>query len=136
MTTVNQKSISDAEILEFILDGSLVVDLRTASVQFRGRALAKTIVGTEGKNGERYRVEINYNRRRRSIVLGKLVYMAGNHVEIEGGYEVHHVDLDRFNDAFDNLVLVTVDDHKKLHGTFDYDKRRRPSVKADEDVPF
>ena len=34
---------------------------------------------------------------------------------IPAGWHVHHVDKDPYNNAFDNLVLITAGDHKRLH---------------------
>lgn len=58
--------------------------------------------------------------------------MAGNLQTIPDGYEIHHRDDDRYNDAFDNLVLLTIEDHKKIHGKFNYANRAKPL----DDIPF
>ena len=109
------QTISDKTLLDFLHTGDLEVDPVTAEVFWRGNLKKPTIVGTEGKNGTRKRIEIHYQGFRRSIVLARLVYMAGTRKVIPRGYEIHHVDFDRYNDSFDNLIALTVQDHLKIH---------------------
>lgn len=117
-------SITDEEIIDLIIDGTIVVDLRAATVTCRGRQLKATLMGTEGKNGTRYRFEIRHNGRKRTIVRHKIVYIAATLQVIPEGYELHHIDFNRYNDAFHNLILLTIEDHRKIHGQFDYSKRK------------
>ena len=59
--------------------------------------------------------------------MSRVVWMVGNDRPLpEGGvgWEVHHRDENAINNAFDNLVLVWNNDHKKLH-------RNEP-----EEIPF
>ena len=46
------------------------------------------------------------------------------HGEIPDGYEVHHIDLNRANNDISNLKLLSVSDHKKLHGDLLTDAQR------------
>lgn len=133
MEAVRRERIADAELLEWLMDGTLSVNIQNAQVTFRGRILKPTFVGRDDRNGTRYRIEIRHSGRKRSIVRARLVYMAGNLQTIPNGYEIHHQDEDRYNDAFANLVLLTEEDHKKIHGTFSYEKR---SNRALTEVPF
>ena len=44
--------------------------------------------------------------------------------KIPDGYEVHHIDFDRSNNNISNLQLLTVSEHKKLHGELLTDEQR------------
>ncbi|QHJ85749.1 MAG: HNH nuclease [Bacteriophage sp.] len=37
--------------------------------------------------------------------------------EVPKGWNVHHCDINPLNNSFDNLVLLTMQDHMRLHGT-------------------
>lgn len=117
------RSITDDELLELLVCGILEVDIKTAEVKCRGKLLKPTIVGTAEVNGTRYRLSIRSEGRKRSIVRSRLVYMAATLQVIPEGYELHHVDGDRYHDSFHNLVLITIEDHLKLHGLFKYENR-------------
>lgn len=117
-------TITDDEIIDLIIDGTIAVDLQAATVTCRGRLLKATIIGTEGDNGTRYRFEIRHKGRKRTIGRHKIVYIAATLKPIPEGYELHHIDEDRYNDAFHNLVLLTTEDHQKIHGKFNYSKRK------------
>lgn len=124
-------SIPDADLLEMLETGLLQVDLNTGVVTKEGRILKPTIVGTDGKNGTRKRIEICNRGRKRSIVLAKLIYMAGNKMIVPTGFEVHHIDEDRYGDRFSNLIMLTHSDHRKMHSV-------QPDVLPElpEGVPF
>lgn len=128
------RSITDEELLELLVCGVLEVDIKTAEVKCRGSALKPTIVGTAGDNGTRYRLSIRWAGRKRTIVRSRLVYMAATLRLIPDGYELHHVDEDRYNDSFHNLILLTAEDHLKLHQLFKYENR--PSAVLLTDAPF
>ena len=44
--------------------------------------------------------------------------------KIPDGYEIHHIDFDRSNNNISNLQLLTVTEHKKLHGNLLTDEQR------------
>ena len=55
-----------------------------------------------------------------SYVNGKPVTLASriykkHHGPIPDGYEIHHVDGDRFNDDISNLVAISHEEHVELH---------------------
>ncbi len=107
--------IKDEDLLAWIKSGDIVVDLQTAQVHHRGVLRAATIIGRDGHNGTRYRYEFRCWGIRRTIVRSRLVYMAGTRKLIPWGFEIHHLDGDRYNDCFENLIMVTKDDHLKIH---------------------
>lgn len=113
--TKKRESIPDAEILEMLETGLIKVDLNTGVVAKGDKVLQPTIVGTDGKNGTRKRIEICNKGRKRSILLAKLIYMAGNKMIVPTGFEVHHIDKDRYGDRFSNLIMLTHSDHRKMH---------------------
>lgn len=60
------------------------------------------------------------HKRYMSYVNGKPVTLARRiykkyHGAIPDGYEIHHIDGDRFNDSPENLVAVSHEEHVKLH---------------------
>jgi hypothetical protein len=93
------------------------VNLETAEVYRLDKQLKPTLVGTEGKNGTRYRHEIYYDGHKRTIVRAKLVYLAGSLQALIKGHVIHHLDEDRYNDVWGNLVSVSNVDHDKMHYT-------------------
>lgn len=106
-----------------MLLGELHVDLDTAKVTKSGKQLR--VRYNTGRQGSRAAVEICHDTGKRTIHLHRLVYLAGTQALIPDGFEVHHVDEDHLNNAFSNLVAVSEDDHKKLHGTY-----------SESEVPF
>lgn len=110
-----RKTLSDMTLLTLLNDGEIQVDLYSCDVWKSGRLLKPTIVGRDGKNCTRYRIEICHFGCKRSIVRSRLVYMAGARILIPKGFEIHHRDEDRYNDSFANLIMLTTQDHLKLH---------------------
>lgn len=108
-------SVSDDEIISMIESGEIVVDLSNGNVTRNGKPKAATVVGDDSKNGTRYRYEFWIGSRRRTILRSKLVYMAGTGKPVPEGFEIHHLDEDRYNDAFFNLIAVSTEDHLKIH---------------------
>ena len=118
-------SITNAKLLQLLLDGDIVVDLETAKVMKHGVEITPTIVGKAGRNGTRCRVEICVDGCKRTICRARLVYMAGGQCQIPAHFEVHHLNEDRYGDRWVNLIAVSTADHLKLHRN-----------NSDEDVPF
>lgn len=111
----DRERIDDASLLDLLLSGDLYVDLETAEVWKNGKLLVPSLVGTENKNGTRYRLEICHENGKRTITRARLVYLAGSLTPIPEGFEIHHIDKDRYNDCWDNLIAVSHLDHLKLH---------------------
>lgn len=56
------------------------------------------------------------NIRGRRVSLAKKVYLrCHGKGSIPKGYEIHHVDGDKFNNHISNLIVVSHEDHLKLH---------------------
>lgn len=115
MKEPKRKLLSDEQILAMLISKEIVVNFSTQEVFHNGKLKTPSIVGTEGKNGTRYRIEIYTPNYRRSIVRAKLIYMAAHRILIPKGFEIHHVDEDRYNDDPNNLIMLTKADHLKLH---------------------
>lgn len=118
-------TIRDTTILELLRLGHLEVDLVTAEVSFLGERIKP---GHTGSYKKRPRIEFKYRGQRRTILRSRLVYLAGTRRLIPITHEIHHLDEDNTNDAFANLICLSVDDHVKLHA--------HPFSSQEEDIPF
>lgn len=49
--------------------------------------------------------------------LHQYIWMVGHQAEIPDGYIVHHIDFNPLNNSIHNLVLLTIEEHNKLHNT-------------------
>ena len=120
-------NIPDVEILAWLLSGDLIVDLdNPTTIEIFGRTVKGYEIGggrgrPEGSH-TRFAFGLRHKGRRRTIVRGKLVYMAGARRVVPAGFEVAHRDDDRYNDAFENLIMLTEEDHKKFDGKFSKDE--------------
>lgn len=45
-------------------------------------------------------------------------------------YEIHHKDMDYLNKDYDNLVLLTVKEHRQLHALYKHHEKNIPSTKT------
>ena len=61
------------------------------------------------------RVDLCHDRLRRSCHVSQLVWMYHHECLIPEGFEIHHMDEDRMNNSFHNLICVSSLDHAKLH---------------------
>jgi len=107
--------ITDEMVIGFLKEKLLVVDHDTLEVVFRGRSLKATICGHAKRNGTRFRFELRYNGTKRTILRSRLIYMAAHGVVLPPNVELHHVNLDRYDDHHSNLVMLWPWDHSKLH---------------------
>ena len=121
------KHISDERLLQLIKEKSIVVNLDDSSLEVNGRAVKAFICGTGGvhESKERYAFGLRIDGKRRTVVRAKLVYMYAHQIVIPENFIIHHRDLDRFNDYYENLIMVPEWDHNKLHHN-----------KIDDGVPF
>lgn len=78
-------------------------------------------LGNRGKNKDkshykRYFIQINLDKHNTlELPLSKFVWMFHNQQLIPEGYEIHHADGNRLNDAIENLQLLTIEKHKEIH---------------------
>lgn len=110
--------IPDSELLALLVSGDLVVGLdNPETIALFGRTVKGYFIGAYARNPERKRFAFGFQiaGRRRTIVRSKLVYLAGSLREIPEDFEIHHLDEDRFNDEYGNLIALHGDDHRKLH---------------------
>ena len=87
------------------------------TIEVSGRTIKAYLIGKYGRNPNRTRwaFGLRIGGKRRTIVRSKLVWLAGSRRELPGGFEVHHLDEDRYNDAWENLVACSGPDHDKFH---------------------
>lgn len=81
----------------------------------QGRKLAQRINNRKGMNTGDPRVDISHEGERISIHVSNLVWMyfCG---EIPKSFEIHHIDENPLNNAFDNLLCLHYMDHReKFH---------------------
>ncbi len=110
--------ISDEELVGWIINGDLTVPLdNPTEITLFGRSNKVYENGTGGFNssGSRFSFGFENKKRRRTIVRAKLVWMAGAKRIVPDGFQIHHDDLDRYNDEYGNLLCLFSDDHEKVH---------------------
>lgn len=99
--------MTDHDILERILDGSLVVDLESGETTSNGRTL--TVIHRTHKDGPQrgtYRFfEIWKAGKRKKIARHRLVWLAATRQLIPDGFDVDHRD-DQDVDGISNLCLL------------------------------
>ena len=106
--------ITDAELLQWLDDGSLIVPLDCPErIEVFGRTVTAFLIGR--KQTPRYGFSLRRNGRRRTIRRAKLVWLSGARRLIPDGFEIHHKDENRLNDEWSNLICIYGDDHRKLH---------------------
>lgn len=57
----------------------------------------------------------NENRKRNAKSLHVDVFEYYSGVKVERGFEVHHKDFNSLNNSYENLELLSVEDHRKIH---------------------
>jgi hypothetical protein len=124
------KHISDADLLSFILDGSIIMrDLHTSdpSLLFRGRHIKPQLTRQSGRyriteQCGRYTFQFSFGskpRRTRKVVRSKLVWMYVNRRVVPPDHAVHHGPRGRLDDSIQNLELLHDNEHAAIHSTAD-----------------
>lgn len=72
----------------------------------------KTDIGIARLSNASHRYGIKYHGR--WMPLHKAIYLEA-YGEIPNGYQIHHLDNNRFNNRANNLVALTVEEHRKIH---------------------
>lgn len=116
--------IPDSQLVEFAKLGTLCVEnleSENPQIVFRGRPLAATLRKQGGRGqihgGYRYSFTLRYQSNRRTITRSRLIWMIVNKQEIGDGYELHHKDENRLNDAYSNLEKMSREAHAFIHYT-------------------
>jgi len=104
-TKKRERKGNDKLILARILDGSLVVNIKTGTVFSRG----KELVPHYDKRGRKF-ARVCSEGKRKAISISRIVWMAANQRLIPDGHEVHHKK-ERWNDRIDYLELMTDRNH-------------------------
>ena len=115
-------SITDSQLLAAITAGDIIVPLSSpATIEIYGRTVkAYGIAGRCGDgSASRWAFSLRIAGERRTIVRSKLVYMAGSLRTVPDDFEIHHLDHNRHNDDFENLVALHREDHRKIHAVDD-----------------
>lgn len=60
-------------------------------------------------------VRLYWQGRRKMILFARLVWMSRTLCVVPKDFEIHHDDLDRRNDRWDNLICLHKLDHRKVH---------------------
>lgn len=109
-------SLTDLQVLDlFTHPTDWRCCLETAKL-FRGsQEITPTVVGNQQVNGTRFRFEICHEGHKRTIQRSKLVWMVGSRRLVPPDHEIHHLDEDRYNDVWRNLICLHKDDHLKIH---------------------
>lgn len=84
----------------------------------RGRRIVPFV-----RDSKRRYIRIYYRGLRRVVSVAGLVWMVKTSQVIPPGFEIHHLDRDKGNDSWDNIICVCKMDHRKLH-------------RADQEVPL
>lgn len=125
------KGMTDQDILDRIVDGTLTVFTRTAEVWgFNGSSWSKLRVIDRESCGSSYRfVEVCSKGKKKKIALHRLVWIAFHRQLVPESYDVDHIEgKDReFPDAIDNLRL--------LESRFNR-SRGKPFVSQTEELEF
>lgn len=126
------KYVSDQQLLDWILDGSIVItSLRSERpvLNFKGRTIKPQLVEQSGRyrvgeqcarwswqfsNGSTI-VRKKVVRVRRRVVCAKLVWMFANKTLIPESSQIHHGKKGRLYDGIGNLECLTNDEHSLLH---------------------
>lgn len=72
----------------------------------------KTDIGVARFSNVSHRYSIKYHGR--WMPLHKAIYLEA-YGEIPNGYQIHHLDNNKFNNRANNLVALTVGEHEKIH---------------------
>jgi len=119
-----REPITDAELLEWIESGTMVVrdpDSEDPELWFRGRKLKPELIRRNGRmeargdGPERWTWVIRHAGRKRRIVRSKLVWLACKRELVPDGHILHHVNENRLDDRISNLECVDTDSHYALH---------------------
>jgi len=126
MTKKPSRTASIEEAFQWFKDG--VFRIKDGQVYKGDKQLAQRINCRQRMDDGDARVDLCHNARRRSCHVSQLVWMVNADMPVPKGFEIHHLDEDKHNNAFNNLVCVHALDHAKLHGN--------GGEGADDDVPF
>ena len=104
--------ITDAEILEWILSGRLVLreDREVWKWHSKRKQYEQIAIQSHHEDGRAWvnlRVGSNGDGRHRTVYMNKLVWMWHERCCVPQGYVIDHADENRLNDAYDNLQLMS-----------------------------
>lgn len=117
-----------AEVLGVLKSGRYRVDCESGVVYGpRGEVATTSPRGRGGYLFVHLYAVIGGVRKRKTIAVSRLVWMAGTGERVPKGFEVHHEDEETQSNAFANLLCLHKLDHRKKHSD---------SVNCEEPIPF
>lgn len=116
------KRLTNREMLNLLKKGQYSTNIETGEVFNKHK---KKLKGFKGRNAEHLFVTLFDGDKRRTIGIGRLVWMDATRSTIPTNWEVHHCDEDPTNNAFSNLICLHPIDHRKFHEPED-----------EEEIPF
>lgn len=103
----SRKGMTDQDVLDAIMDGSLIVlwDASKVESRTRNKGITELRIIERESNGSTYRfVEVSRGGKKKKIALHRLVWMARNKRLVPEGMDVDHIDGP--SDAIGNLRLL------------------------------
>lgn len=110
-----RSGMTDQDILDRILDGSLEVVIHTAKVFSNGKELKQTSkTHRDGPQRGTYRfVEVAKDKLKKKIAVHRLVWMAAHKTTIPEGHDIDHR-VSQDDDSIDNLRLLKSEVNRSL----------------------
>jgi hypothetical protein len=68
-----------------------------------------------GRTNDRLRVLLRHKQERKHLLVHRLVYCHMTGAPVPAGFDVHHLNGDRFDNRWENLIALSRRDHEKLH---------------------
>ena len=106
--------LTQKEIVRLLRHGIYAVCPTTAAVTGPSGEVV-TPFDEHHEDGNRLFVRLYWNKKRKTISLARLAWMARTLQPVPPKFEIHHRNGVRYDNAFDNLLCVHKLDHDKLH---------------------
>lgn len=104
------KVLTYARVLQAIKAGRITANLRTAVIRKDGRVMVQRPDSTD-----RYLfVRIYLDGARRAVAVHRIVWMCRRRKAPPPGYDIHHKDADKRNNAYKNLRAMSATKHRQL----------------------
>lgn len=109
-----RRRLTDKRLLQLVDEGAYVVDTNTGEV-LSARTGKPIYVDADKHNGHQF-LRLYNTPHYRMMPLSHLIWLVATRCPLPRGFEVHHIDTDVTNNAFENLLCIHRNDHRKLHG--------------------
>ena len=122
--------LSHREIIKLVDSGRYIVDLEKGVIlQGKTKVPLFTYTGSEqeGKDNADYLwVRLYKSPAYRCLPVAHVIWIMGTRSPVPRGFEIHHMDEDRQNNAFLNLYALHKVDHRKWHAGNELSKTQVP----------